>query len=370
MSSIKIPFLDIKAGYLELKEEFDSAYHRVMDSGLVILGKETEAFENEFAAYCNSKHCLLVANGLDALQIVLRAWDIGPGDEVIVPSNTFIATWLAVSNLGAIPVPVEPNPDTYNIDIELIESSISQKTKAIIPVHLYGQPADMDPILELADKHGLKVLEDNAQAQGALYKCQRTGGLGHAAATSFYPGKNLGAFGDSGAITTNDDQLADAVRHIRNYGSTVKYSHDLIGVNSRSDELQAAFLRIKLRRLDEWNSRREKLAEVYNSLLNEADVKTPVISEQMKSVWHLYVIRSRFRSEIQKILLDSGIVTGIHYPKPPHKQKCYIPFKSMSLKISEKLSREVLSLPMSPFLDANDASYIAELICSYSQNRM
>lgn len=371
-NQMKVPFLDIKASYLELKEEFDAAYHRVMDSGWVLLGHETEALEQEFAAYCKAKHCVAVGNGLDALQLVLRAWDVGPGDEVIVPAHTFIATWLAVSNVGATPVPVEPDEQTYNIDVNRIEAAITPKTKAIIPVHLYGQPADMDPIMALAANHGLKVLEDNAQAQGARYKGKRTGGLGHAAATSFYPGKNLGAFGDAGAVTTNDDDLADRVRMLRNYGSKVKYQHELAGVNSRIDELQAAFLRVKLAHLDEWNNRRKSLAELYLSQCAclSPHIVVPFVPEWAEPVWHLFVVRSRERDALQKHLQGQGIQTLIHYPVPAHLSGVYkcLGILEGSLPLCERFSAEVLSLPIGPNLESTQVLWIADVLktrCSH-----
>src|SRR5664280_2839469 len=255
---MKVPFLELKPAYNELRDELDAAYHRVMDSGWYLLGNEIESFETGFAKYCEAGHCVAVGNGLDALHLILRAYDIGAGDEVIVPTNTFIATWLAVSYAGATPVPVEPDKATYNINPAKIEAAITGKTKAIMPVHLYGQPADMDPILEIADKYRIKVIEDAAQAHGARYKKKRVGGLGDAAGFSFYPGKNLGAFGDGGAVTTNDPIIAEKVRQLSNYGSQVKYSHNIKGFNSRLDEIQAALLRVKLRHLDEWNARRRK----------------------------------------------------------------------------------------------------------------
>ena len=365
-NQMKVPFLDIKASYLELKEEFDAAYHRVMDSGWVLLGHETEALEQEFAAYCEAKNCVAVGNGLDALQLVLRAWDIGPGDEVILPAHTFIATWLAVSNVGATPVPVEPDKQTYNIDVSRIEGAITPKTKAIIPVHLYGQPADMNSIMALAAKHELKVLEDNAQAQGARYKGKRTGGLGHAAATSFYPGKNLGAFGDAGAVTTNDNALADRVRMLRNYGAKVKYQHELAGVNSRIDELQAAFLRVKLLRLDEWNSRRKKIAELYLSQLSSlcSQLILPFVPEWADPVWHLFVVRQPDRDTLQKHLADEGIQTLIHYPVPAHLSGAYrysgIP--AGSLPLCEQLSGELLSLPIGPHLSDLQADNVVKAL--------
>lgn len=366
---MKIPFLDVKASYLELKDEFDAAYHRVMDSGWVLLGKETEELEREFAAYCEAKHCVAVGNGLDALQLVLRGWGIGPGDEVIVPAHTFIATWLAVSNVGATPVPVEPDERTYNIDVNCIEAAITPKTKAIIPVHLYGQPADMDPIMALAAKHKLNVLEDNAQAQGARYKGRRTGCLGHAAATSFYPGKNLGAFGDAGAVTTDDDDLADRVRMLRNYGSKVKYQHELAGVNSRIDELQAAFLRVKLGHLDVWNRRRKVIANAYLADLSNATTATtlPFVPEWAEPVWHLFVVRHPERDALQKRLDTHGIQTIIHYPNPPHLSGAYRDSvdKLTLLPLAEAISGDLLSLPISPHHSRNEIEYVIRRLKTY-----
>ncbi len=373
-----IPFLDIEACYRELKDEFDAAYHRVMDSGWVLLGKETDALEREFSDYCEAKHSIAVGNGLDALQLVLRAWGIGPGDEVIVPAHTFIATWLAVSNVGATPVPVEPDERTYNIDINRIEVAITPRTKAIIPVHLYGQPADMDPIMALAAQHGLKVLEDNAQAQGARYKGRRTGGLGHAAATSFYPGKNLGAFGDAGAVTTNDDDLADRVRMLRNYGSKVKYQHELAGVNSRIDELQAAFLRVKLAHLDEWNARRKRIARLYLSQLPaavsaplrlsslSAQLVLPFVPDWADPVWHLFVIRHPRRNALQERLTAESIPTLIHYPVPAHRSGAYeyLGIHEGSLPVCEQLSAEVLSVPIGPHLSDEQAQEVSRTLQS------
>jgi dTDP-4-amino-4,6-dideoxygalactose transaminase len=361
---MKIPFLDIHASYAELKDEFDAAYHRVMDSGWVLLGKETEAFEAEFANYCEAKHCVAVGNGLDALRLVLQAWDIGPGDEVIVPSHTFIASWLAVSALGATPVPVEPNEATYNIDPERIEAAITSRTKVIMPVHLYGQPADMDPIMELAAKHNLKVVEDNAQAQGARYKGRRTGALGHAAATSFYPGKNLGAFGDAGAVTTSDDDLADRVRMLRNYGSKVKYQHELAGTNSRLDELQAAFLRVKLRRLDEWNARRKEIAKIYMARLKDGEHRLPLVPVWADPVWHLFVIRNHHRDKLQAQLAEMGIQTLIHYPVAAHLSGAYryLEQPPNSLPIVQRISSEALSLPIGPHLQTEDVERVAAAV--------
>jgi len=365
----KIPFLDLKQPYSELKEELDQAYKRVMDSGWYIHGEELKAFEAEFADYCNVKYCIGVGNGLDALHLILRTMGIGEGDEVIVPSNTFIATWLAVSYAGATPVPVEPDEKTYNIDPNRIEAAITNKTKAIMPVHLYGQPVDMDPILKIAARHHLKVIEDAAQAHGARYKGKRTGGLGDAAGFSFYPGKNLGAFGDGGAVTTNDSTLAERVRRLSNYGSQVKYAHDVKGFNSRLDELQAALLRVKLRHLDEWNARRLELVEEYRRLLNGLNVILPYTSFGFESVYHLFVIRVKKRDDLQAGLKAAGIETLIHYPVPPHKQGAYREMQDCPLPIAEGLSREILSLPMGPHLTmemVEDISLQIKRILSHS----
>jgi dTDP-4-amino-4,6-dideoxygalactose transaminase len=362
----QVPFLDLKAPYLELKEDIDAAYRRVMESGWYILGEEVAAFEREFAHYCDVKYCIGVGNGLDALHLIMRAMDIGAGDEVIVPANTYIATWLAVTYAGATPVPVEPDEPNYNIDPKRIEKAITPRTRAILPVHLYGQPADMDPILEIARRHKLKVIEDAAQAHGAKYKERRTGGLGNAAGFSFYPGKNLGAFGDGGAVTTNNDALADRIRDLRNYGSSVKYRHNVKGINSRLDELHAAFLRVKLQKLDEWNERRKRIADIYLKGLTDIENLTlPYVPDWVDPVWHLFVVRTLARDPLQQHLLDQGIQTQIHYPVPPHKQITYGKYKHLDLRISEKLHREVLSLPISPTMTDEDANCVADAICNF-----
>jgi len=360
---MKVPFLELKPTYDELRPELDEAYHRVMDSGWYLLGKELEAFENEFAAYCGVNHCIGVGNGLDALHLILRAMDIGPGDEVIVPSHTFIATWLAVSYAGATPVPVEPDSRSYNLDPARIAAAITPRTKAILPVHLYGQPADMDPIRELAVKHGLKVIEDAAQAQGARYKGRRAGGLGDAAGFSFYPGKNLGAFGDAGAVTTNDSLLANRVRTLRNYGSKVKYQHEEQGINSRLDECQAAILRVKLRHLDEWNARRSRIAALYLAQLSTLDSQLilPFVPEWAEPVWHLFVVSHPQRDALQRKLNEAGIGTIIHYPVPPHLSGAYqaagIP--AGSLPRAAQLAQSVLSLPIGPHISEEQVAFVA-----------
>jgi dTDP-4-amino-4,6-dideoxygalactose transaminase len=365
---MKVPFLDLQAPYKELKGEMDDACRRVMASGSFILGKELELFEREFADTCDARYCLGVANGLDAIHLILRALGVGPGDEVIVPANTYIATWLAVSYAGATPVPVEPDEKTYNIDPSLIEAAITARTKAIIPVHLYGQPADMDAIKRIAEPYGLKVVEDAAQAHGARYKNRCVGGLGHAAAFSFYPGKNLGALGDGGAVVTNDAELANRVSVLRNYGSRVKYDHEEQGFNSRLDEMQAALLRVKLRRLDEWNERRKKLASHYlQTLEGVPDLVLPSVAADTDPVWHLFVVRHPLRDQLQQHLNSNGVGTIIHYPRPPHLQRAYreLNLKAASFPISEKLANEIISLPMGPHVSAEAADYVVSQISSF-----
>jgi dTDP-4-amino-4,6-dideoxygalactose transaminase len=366
---VKVPFLELRPAYEELRVDLDTAYQRVMDSGWYILGKELETFETEFATYCGVKHCIGVGNGLDALHLILRGYGIGQGDEVIVPSNTFIATWLAVSYAEATPVAVEPDMRTYNLDPNRIEAALTRRTKAIMPVHLYGQPADMDPILEIAHQHGLKVIEDAAQSQGARYKGRKTGSLGDSAGFSFYPAKNLGAFSDAGAVTTNDSDLADRVRSSRNYGSKKKYYHDLKGFNSRLDELQAAFLRVKLRKLDEWNGRRRRIAEFYNSQLSTLNPQLllPFVPNWAEPAWYLFAVRHPRRDMLQTRLAEAGIGTLIHYPVPPHLSGAYADaaIPQSSLPVAEKLADSVLSLPIGPHLHEESAGYVAAAVESF-----
>lgn len=361
---MSIPFLDIRAGYEELREELDAAYRRVMESGWYILGEEVASFEQEFAAYVGVKHCIGVGNGLEALHLILRAYGIGPGDEVIVPANTYIATWLAVSYAGATPVPVEPVERTYNIAPARIEAVLTPRTKAILAVHLYGQTADMDPINEIARRYGLKVIEDAAQAHGARYKGQKAGALGDAAGWSFYSGKNLGAFGDAGAVTTDDPGLAEQVRILRNYGSQVKYHNEVKGFNSRLDPLQAAFLRVKLKHLDEWNARRSHLTSVYLKALEDLPLVLPSVPACMAPAWHLFVVRSQQRDALQAHLNTHGIGTLIHYPVPPHLQPAYreLGLQKGVFPISEAIHREVLSLPMGPHLSRDDQVRVIEAV--------
>jgi len=360
-----IPFLDLKTINLRSREKFHDALDRVLDSGYVLQGQETQRFEEEFAAYCELKHCVAVSNGLDALRLVLLAWEIGPGDEVIVPAHTFIATWLAVIQTGATPVPVDVDADTCNIAPGLIESAITARTRAIIPVHLYGQPADMSPVMEIAEKHGLLVLEDAAQAHGARYHGRRVGGLAHAAAFSFYPGKNLGALGDAGAVTTNDPSLAERVRTLANYGSKNKYHHELPGWNCRIDELQAAFLRIKLATLDEDNAHRGLLANGYTEQLQGLGL--PSVKSGVESVWHLFVVRHPSRDVLLEKLKLAGIHCLVHYPVPPHFQPAcrFLGYSTGTFPVSERLASEVLSLPMGPTLPVGDVGRIASVINTF-----
>lgn len=363
----KIPFLNMKAPYQELQDELDLAYNRVMASGWYILGDEVESFEQEFAAYCGVKRCIGVGNGLEALHLILRAYGIGAGDEVIVPSNTYIATWLAVSYAGATPIPVEPLEQTYNLDPNKIEAAITPHTRAILPVHLYGQTADMAPINEIARRYNVMVIEDAAQAHGALYQGKPAGSLGDAAGWSFYPGKNLGALGDAGAVTTNDDDLADKVRMLRNYGSKVKYHNLTKGYNSRLDEFQAAFLRVKLKYLDEWNVRRAHLACLYCEMLKNTDLILPFVPADMQAAWHIFAVRTRQREGLQEYLQTNGIGTLIHYPVPPHLQPAYqeLGLLAGSFPISERIHNEVLSLPMGPHLSTLELESVVAVIQAY-----
>jgi dTDP-4-amino-4,6-dideoxygalactose transaminase len=363
-----VPFLDLRAATLELREEIDAATARVFDSGSFLLGKELEAFEDEFAKYVGVRHCIGVGNGLDALHLSLRALGVGPGDEVLVPSNTYIATWLAVTYAGAKPVPVEPDERTYNIDPARLEAAITNRTKAVIPVHLYGQPADMDAILGIAKTHKLWVLEDAAQAHGARYKGNRVGGIGDAAGWSYYPGKNLGALGDGGAVTTNNSELAERIRSLRNYGSVVKYFHEIKGFNSRLDEIQAAVLRVKLRHLDDWNDRRRKVAAFYIRELGNFNLTLPSVPDSAEPVFHLFVVRSKRRDDLQRHLKSAGINTLIHYPLPPHLQAAYsdLGLTPGSLPISERIHAEVLSLPMGPQLSESQAATVVRAMREFS----
>jgi dTDP-4-amino-4,6-dideoxygalactose transaminase len=361
-----IPFLDLKAPYLELRSEIDDAVARVVNSGWYIGGQEVEQFEADYATYTGVAHCVGVANGLDALHLALRALGVAPGDEVIVPSNTYIATWLAVSQCGATPVPVEPDERTFNIDPARVEAAITPRTRVILPVHLYGQPVDLDPILSVARRHKLYVLEDAAQAHGARYKGQQIGAHGDAVAWSFYPGKNLGAMGDAGAVTTNDPDIADRIRVLRNYGSRVKYVNEVQGCNSRLDPLQAAVLRVKLARLDEWNARRASIAQMNRDGLSECGLRLPEAPEWAQPVWHLYVVRSPRRDALQKALTQAGVGTLIHYPIPPHLQAAYaeLGFARGAFPLAEKMADEILSLPIGPHLRGDQSEAVISAVAS------
>jgi len=360
LSNTTIPFLDVGYTYRVLQKEIDDAISRVLSGGQYIGGQEVTTFESNFAQFVGADHCIGVGNGLDALTLSLRSLGVGPGDEVIVPSHTFIATWLAVSENGAIPVPIDTATDEFAFDINQIESAITDRTRGIIVVHLYGCPVDLDQVAAIARRHHLWVIEDAAQAHGARYNGKRIGSLSTLTTWSFYPGKNLGAFGDGGAVTTNDTKLADSVRLLSNYGSVQKYEHKVLGVNSRLDPIQAAVLDVKLRHLDSWNGVRRAIAGLYlEELKNLEDLRLPSFTEG--SCWHLFVVRTTKRDLIQSKLSEFGIGTGVHYPKPPHLQSAYrSTFERFgsALVETEKLAKEVLSLPMGPHLTQSDIEHV------------
>lgn len=362
---MRIPILDLKPAVEELRPALDAAYKRVMDSGWFLLGQELEAFEREYAASIGVKHCIGVANGLEAMQLVLMALGVGPGDDVIVPSNGYIATWLAVTHVGARPVPCEPDIRTFNLDPNRLAEALTPRTKVILPIHLYGQPADIAPINAFARKHGLFVLEDAAQSHGARYAGAQAGALGNAAGVSFYPSKNLGALADGGAVTTNDDGLAEKLRYLRNYGSKRRYENEYVGLNSRLSELQAAFLRAKLPYLSEWNRRRANLAAHYGRRLAGIDALTrPCVPAWAEPVWHLYVVRTSRRDALQAHLHAAGIGTQIHYPTPPHLAPAYAAagWPRGAFPIAEQLASEVLSLPIGPHHTAAQIDEVCDTI--------
>ncbi len=361
-----IKFLDLFEINSRFENEIKAGIDRVLKSGWYIISAECDSFESEFASYCAAEHCVGVANGLDALTLCLRALDIGPGDEVLVPSNTFIATWLAVSNVGARPIPIEPSESTFNMNPERIESAITSRTRAIIPVHLYGQPAELSPILEIANKHGLRVVEDAAQAHGARYCGKRIGAHGDAVCWSFYPGKNLGALGDGGAVTTDNAKIAARLRLLRNYGSKVKYQHEELGVNSRLDEIQAAILRVKLTALDSDNQHRARIAKAYTDGMGGIGLTLPTVPEYADPAWHLYVVRHPKRDILAKRLLEAGVATVIHYPVSPHLQFAYanLNIKQGSQQIAERLQSEVLSLPIGPCQTLTDTQTVIDIVKS------
>ena len=363
LQSVKVPFLDVGAAYIELKSEIDEAIHRVLDSHMYVLGPEVQNFENGFADYVSANHCVGVANGLEALRLALRSVGVSNGDEVIVPSHTFIATWLAVTQCGAQVVPVEPELDGFNIDPTLVEAAITKRTKAIVVVHLYGQPAQLEQILEIGRRYEISIVEDAAQAHGSRYKEKRIGSHSDAVAWSFYPSKNLGAFGDAGAVTTNRVDVADRVRVESNYGSKVKYEHDVLGTNSRLDPIQAAILNVKLPLLDEWNARREAIARIYSEKLEMASIVLPTRAADRSSVWHLYVIQINGRDAIRDQLGKAGIESGIHYPVPPQSQLSYQDqFRQMRIGRSAELSKNILSLPIGPHLTESMAEGVIDVL--------
>ncbi len=370
-----IPFLDLKKINARYREELIAAVERVVDSGWYVLGAEVEAFESEFASYCGVEHCIGVGNGLDALTLVLRAWKemgrLEDGDEVIVPSHTYIATCLAVTDCGLQPVPVEPDARTFNLCPRSIETAVSDRTRAIVPVHLYGQLAPMPGIMDLAEKHGLLVLEDAAQSHGASLQGRKAGSFGHASAFSFYPGKNLGALGDAGAVTTNDTGLAQKVRALRNYGSERKYEHDYQGVNSRLDEIHAAMLRVKLKYLDAEAARRREIARAYANRISHPEIRLPIgkgaeQSDLASHVFHLFVIRTARRDALQAHLGERDVQTLIHYPIPIHQQRAYADWKPGELTLTETLAAEVLSLPISPVLTDDEVDEVIDACNSFA----
>lgn len=358
-----IKFLDLKAINEQHRLEMEAAIKRVLDSGWYLLGKEIESFEKEFSEYCGVKHAVGCANGLDALKLIIQAYGFGPGDEIVAPANTYIASLISISANGATPVLVEPDINTYLIDPEKIEDAITSRTKAIMVVHLYGRAMDMTRILEIAKRYNLKVIEDSAQAHGAMFDGKRVGNLGDASGFSFYPGKNLGCLGDGGAVTTNDDELAEKIRALRNYGSDVKYHFPYRGTNSRLDEIQAALLRVKLPHLDNDNAIRRRIAERYCSEIKNPNVILPHLPDDaMQNVWHVFPVRVQNRVGFQQYLSDNGIQTVIHYPIPPHRQPAYVEWHGLTLPITEKIHEEIISLPISPVMAEEEVSKVVDVI--------
>ncbi|CUS03412.2 Pleiotropic regulatory protein [Candidatus Promineifilum breve] len=364
---MEIPFVDLRSQYRQIQQEVDPAVLAVMQRGDFILGGAVTEFEREFAAYCGVAHCVGVDSGYSALELIVRAYDIGPGDEVITAANTFIATTLAISNAGATPVLVDCDPLTYNIDATQIEAAITPRTKAIMPVHLYGQMADMDAIRAIARKHNLLVFEDAAQASGARYKGRMAGSLGDAAGFSFYPGKNLGAYGDGGAVTTNDPAIAEKIRLLRNIGQKVKYYHEVKGFNNRLDTIQAAVLRVKLPHLNDWNAGRRRAAATYAALLADLPLVTPTTADYAEHIFHLYVIRMADRDALMEELKGKGIASGLHYPIPIHLQPAYaeLGYRRGDFPVTEAYAEEIVSLPIFPELDDEKVAYVAEAVRAF-----
>lgn len=372
MQTFQVPFVDLRIQYAALEDEVNRAVTKVMRDADFILGRDVKLFEEEFAGYCEATYGIGVDSGTSALELILRACEIGPGDEVITVANTFIATVLAISSTGATPVLVDVDPATYTLDIAAMEKAITPRTRAILPVHLYGQPADMDPILEVARRHGLRVIEDACQAHGARYKGRRVGALGDASAFSFYPAKNLGAYGDAGIVITNDEGIAHNVRMLRDYGQREKYHHLVRGYNRRMDTLQAAVLRAKLPYLDEWNAARRQHAEHYRALLSESGVALPVEAPYAESVYHLFVVRSEVRDALKTSLGEQGVATGIHYPIPIHLQPAYedLPYRLGDFPVTEQSAGQLLSLPMYPELTREHIEHVADAVMAFMGARV
>lgn len=360
-----VKFLDLHKINERFRSEIDGRIKQILDSGWYLLGEQDKTFETDFAKFCGTKHCIGCANGLDALNLIIRGFGFGQGDEIIVPANTYIASILAISENGCTPVLVEPDINTYNINPNLIEEKITDKTKAIMVVHLYGQAVQMDKIWELAKKYNLKVIEDSAQAHGALYKGKRTGNLSDASGFSFYPGKNLGCLGDGGCITTNDDELAGKIRAIANYGSHKKYCHIYKGINSRLDEIQAAVLDVKLPHLDDDNNRRRKIAKYYRENIKNPKIILPQTYDEKAHVWHVFAVRTKNRNEFQDYLKQNDIQTLIHYPTPPHKQEAYKEWNNLSYPISEEIHNTIISIPISPVMTDTEIKRVVEVINAY-----
>jgi dTDP-4-amino-4,6-dideoxygalactose transaminase len=363
----KIPLVDLKSQYRSIQDEIRAAIEPVLADCNFILGQNVREFEREFAEFCGAEYALGVANGTEALMLALKACGVGDGDEVVIPANTFIATAEAVTSTGAQVVFADIDPDTYNIDVSDLERKLTPRTKALIPVHLFGQTADMDPINDIAKKHGLRVIEDAAQAHGAEYKGRRAGNLGEVACFSFYPGKNLGAYGDSGAVVTNDPEIARRIGMLRNHGRAEKHDHEMEGLNSRMDEIQGAVLRVKLKHLTEWNETRRRKADLYNRLLGDADVVVPSTKNDVRHVYHLYVIRTKRRNELRSHLIENGISAGIHYPTPLHLTKAYrhLNYSEGDFPISESHAKQILSLPMCPEISDEDVGRVCSEIIAF-----
>ena len=360
-----IKFLDLHKINERFRVQIEEKIKNVIDSGWYLLGKEDEAFEKSFAEYCGVKHCIGCANGLDALKLIIKAYGFGKGDEIIVPANTYIASILAISDNGCTPVLVEPDINTYNINPDLIEEKITDKTRAILVVHLYGQSVRMDKVWELAKKYNLKVIEDSAQAHGAIYQGKRTGNLGDASGFSFYPGKNIGCMGDGGAVTTNDDELAKKIRALRNYGSHIKYHNLYQGSNSRLDEIQAAILSVKLPDLDKDNQKRREISKYYRENIKNPKIVLPKTSDEQSHVWHVFAVRTDKRDELQEYLKQNDIQTLIHYPIPPHKQPAYKEWNNLSFPITEEIHNTILSLPISPVMTDEEVEKVVEVINAF-----